>query len=108
MPPVGIRGVGLSCALGLDARSSVTQLLAGGRAPQRVALDGLAEPVEITYFRIPDDGALFDPRRFERLLPAVVQAALAEAELDSAELRILPVYLGSSCFSVGIAESRYA
>lgn len=108
MLPVGIRGVGLSCALGLDAGSCVTQLLAGARPPQRVALDGLAEPVEIAYFRIPDGGTLFDPQRFERLLPAVVQAALAEADLSPTERRVLPVYLGSSCFSVGVAESLYA
>lgn len=108
MMPVGIRGVGLSCALGLDAAACVTQLLAGGGTAEPVQLEGLAEPLELAYFRIPDGAPLFDPGRFERLLPAVVQAALAEAGLSAAERRVLPVYLGSSCFSVGIAESRYA
>ena len=108
MHPVGIRGVGLSCALGLDAETCVTRLLAGKISPARLRLDGLAEPVEFSYFRIPDDAPPFDPRRFERLLPAVVQAALAGSGLSAAEKRDLPVYLGSSCFSIGYSESDYA
>ncbi|HSN18261.1 MAG TPA: beta-ketoacyl synthase N-terminal-like domain-containing protein [Gammaproteobacteria bacterium] len=105
--PVGIRGVGLCCALGVDAPASVATLLAGGGAPHRVTLEGLADSVEAAYFRIADGAPLFDPGRFERLIPPVVQAAVAEAGLSAAERRALPVYLGSSCFSIGLSESSY-
>ncbi|HEY3644604.1 MAG TPA: beta-ketoacyl synthase N-terminal-like domain-containing protein [Gammaproteobacteria bacterium] len=108
MGPVSIRGVGLSCALGLDAPACVDRLLAGSREPDRVRLDDLAEPLDLAYYRIPDGAPLFDTGRFERLLPAVVRAALAGAGLSDAERRSLPVYLGSSCFSIGYSESRYA
>lgn len=108
MLPVGIRGVGLSCALGLDADACVTRLLAAERLPDTLQLDGFAEPVELKYFRIPDGEPLFDPRRFERTIPRVVEAALAESGLGAAERRTLPVFLGSSCFSIGYSESRYA
>lgn len=108
MNPVGIRGVGLSCALGLDAPTCVNRMLGGSNALQSVRLEGLAEPVEVAYYRIPDGAPLFDPARFERLLPAVVEMALDEADLSAGERRELPVYVGSSCFSIGLAESSYA
>jgi 3-oxoacyl-[acyl-carrier-protein] synthase I len=108
MPGVAIRGVGLNSALGLDAQSCVEALLTVGGAPTPLTLQGLAEPVQAGYFRIPDGADLFDPQRFARLMPAVVQAATAEARLSTAELRALPVYVGSSCFSVGRSESDYA
>ena len=108
MHPVGIRGVGLSCALGLDADTCLTRLLAGTAAPSKLQLAGLAEPLELSYYRIPDGSEAFDPRRAERLLPPVIEAALAGSGLSAAERRGLPVYLGSSCFSIGYSESRYA
>ena len=107
MKPAGIRGVGLSCALGLDASTCVDRLLAGSQDPETVGVQGLAEPLDVAYYRIPDGAALFDPGRFERLLPVVVQAALAESGLSAAERRTLPVYLGSSCFSIVLSESSY-
>ena len=107
MEPVGIRGVGLACALGLDAPACIDRLLAGSREPGLVRVEGLAEPVDVAYYRIPDGAPLFDPGRFERLLPAVVQAALADSGLSAAERRALPIYLGSSCFSIALSEATY-
>jgi 3-oxoacyl-[acyl-carrier-protein] synthase-1 len=85
----------------------VERLLAGSHVPESVRVEGLAEAVDVAYYRIPDGAPLFDPGRFGRLLPAVVQAALAEAGLSAAERRALPVYLGSSCFSIALSESTY-
>ena len=103
-----LRGVGLACALGVDAESCVDAMLRGQVRPERVRLDGLAEPVEVAYYRIPDGAALFDPKRFERHLPAVAEAAVRQAGLTAAEIRSLPLFLGSSCFSVGMSEQEYA
>jgi len=108
MAGVAIRGVGLSSALGLDAQSCTDALLTGGGKPELLSVEGFAEPVQAGYFRIPDGGELFDPERFARLLPAVVRTAVAGARLSAAETRALPVFVGSSCFSVGRSESDYA
>src|SRR6185437_14900562 len=108
MSPVAIRGAGLCCALGLDAAGCVARLLAEDAAPETVRLDGLTEPVDLAYFRVPDGAPLFDTGRFGRLIPKVVEAALVESGLSMAERRALPVYLGSSCFSIGGSESAYA
>lgn len=104
-----LRGVGLCCALGRDAPDAVSALLRGDPARvYRQRLDGLAEPLETSYYRIPDEASLFDPGRFEGLLPPVVEAAVSEAGLSAAERRALPIFVGSSCFSIGLAETRYA
>jgi len=108
MAYVGIRGVGLSCALGMDAESCVATLLGSPKPPSRVTLDGLAEDVTVSYYRIPDSAELFDPQRFARLLPSVVRSAVAQAELSAVEVRGLPVFIGSSCFSIGQSETAYA
>ena len=101
-----IRGVGLASALGLDAGSCVQALFAGRSPLSRVQLDGFIEPLALNYYRISDAAALFDPQRMERLLPAVVRAATQS--LSATERAALPVFVGSSCFSVGLAEAGYA
>ena len=108
MNPVAIRGTGLCCALGMDAPACVTRMLGGGDRPGRARLDGLAEMVDVAYHRIPDGAALFEPARLERLLPEVVRAALVGAGLSASQQRGLPIYIGSSCYSIGLFESLYA
>ncbi|MFI4967113.1 MAG: beta-ketoacyl synthase N-terminal-like domain-containing protein [Gammaproteobacteria bacterium] len=108
MISVGIRGVGLQCALGTDAEACVTALLAAPRPPSTLSLEAGGESLELSYHRIADGAELFDAGRFERLLSAVVRDAVAQAQLSAAEIRSLPVYIGSSCFSIGQAETEYA
>ncbi len=102
-----IRGVGLSCALGLDAGGCVERLFIAPLAPPPLELGGFGELLRLPYYRMPDAAELFDPQRCEQLLPPVVQAAVRQAGLDAGERRRLPVFVGSSCFSVGLAESGY-
>ena len=108
MRGVGIRSMTLHCALGADAGSRAAALARGDTAPSRIAVPGLAEPLQLAYFRIADGADLFDPARFESLLPAVVATTVTAAGLSAAQRRVLPIYLGSSCFSIGLCESRYA
>lgn len=107
MQNVYLRGMGLSCALGMDAEHCVSAMLKGERPRTAVRLDDLKEPLEIQYYRIPDGAELSNPERFERLLPAVARAAVESAGLTAAELEALPVFVGSSCFSVSQAEHAY-
>ncbi|MGH8403417.1 MAG: beta-ketoacyl synthase N-terminal-like domain-containing protein, partial [Gammaproteobacteria bacterium] len=108
MTSVYIRGAGLSCALGMDAESCVSAMLRIQLPRVTIRLDEFAEPLQLPYCRIPDQAGLFDPGRFEQLLPPVVQAAVAQSGLTDAEVRQLPLFIGSSCFSIGLSESRYA
>lgn len=101
-----IRGVGLASALGLDAATAVSTLLRQAARPSIARLDGLADTLALNYYRIPDGAELFDPERLERLLPEVARAAAAG--LQDSQRRTLPVFVGSSCFSVGLAEAEYA
>jgi len=103
-----IRGVGLSCALGEDSESCVSAMQRMQVQPVRLRLDEFDEPLLMPYYRIPDRSELFDAGRFERLLPPVARAAVAQAGLTTAEIRRLPMFIGSSCFSIGLSESRYA
>ena len=102
-----IRGTALACALGMDADACVSAMSAGSAAPHTLDIAGFNEPQRLSYYRIPDGGALFDPGRFERLLPPLVQSAVRQAGLGREDIRTLPVFVGSSCFSVGQAEAAY-
>lgn len=101
-----LRGLGLACSLGLDLESSVSALLRGAAPAAQLKLEGFGDALHLRYRRILDEGALFDMRRVARLLPGVVRAATTG--LSEAERERLPVFVGSSCFSVGLAEAKYA
>ncbi|MBU6420588.1 MAG: hypothetical protein KGQ62_00715 [Gammaproteobacteria bacterium] len=107
MPAAYIRGTGLSCTLGLDAEACVTAMRSGKASPEQLIVDGFAEPLRLPYYRIPDGAGSFDPARFQALLQQVVRQVLARAGLSSAERRTLPVFVGSSCFSIGSSEAGY-
>lgn len=59
------------------------------------------------YYRIDDGMPLFDPARFDRLVPEVAREAIDSAGLSRAELEALPLFVGSSSFSVVRSEARY-
>ncbi len=98
----------MSCALGMDAQSCISAMLRMQLPQMMLRLDEFAEPLQLPYCRIPDQTGLFDPGRFEQLLPPVVQAAVTQAGLTNADIRKLPLFIGSSCFSIGQSETHYA
>ena len=104
---VHIRGMGLSCALGQDVGACAASLEAGKVETTAVALDGLNEPVSMRYYRIPDAAPLFATERFDSLMLRATREAVDAAELSRAEIEALPVFIGSSCFSVGASETHY-
>lgn len=107
LPPVHIRGLGLSCALGIGLHDCVTALASGSIRTVPVTLSGFNEPVEMPYYRIPDSAGLFEEARFERLILQVVHEAIRNAGLSPDECAGLPIFIGSSAFTVGLSESRY-
>lgn len=103
-----LRGMALNCALGEDRDACVSALRAGRMNVGEVVLDAFDEPLKSRYYRIADGAELLDTERMKRLLPPVLEAALAQADLSMRQRHDLPVFIGSSCFSIAAEEHRYA
>jgi len=103
-----ITGMGLACTLDNNVVGSLSALHHRKIPIRPLQLTELTEPLTVPFYRIEDGSELFDASRFERVLAPVVQQAVAEAGLSIAEIRRLPVFVGSSCFSIGLSESVYA
>ena len=103
-----IRGMGLSCALGEDMESCLSGMQRMQPSSTTVRFADLNEPFQLPYYRIPDSAELFDDGRYARLLPPVLRAAVENAGMSAADIRRLPIFIGSSCFSIGLSESIYA
>ncbi|EQD35938.1 Beta-ketoacyl synthase, partial [mine drainage metagenome] len=107
MPGAYIRGMGLSCALGETVEQCVSALERMQVCHVTLTLDEFTEPLRIPYYRINDSKEPFDSSRYESLIPAVAHAAVIHAGLTSDEIHNLPVFIGSSCFTVGWSEQGY-
>jgi 3-oxoacyl-[acyl-carrier-protein] synthase-1 len=100
--------MGLSCALGQGVPECAAALSRGEINMVDISLDGFSEPVAMPYYRIPDRGGLFDPDRFYRLIPNVALEAVLDARLSPREIEDMPIFVGSSSFTVRISEALYA
>lgn len=107
MRDVYIRGMGLSCALGSDVDGSVAAMHGSVVAPVEVRLEQRAEQVWAPFYRIHDHVELTDAARFAKILSQVVRAAVEQAGLTDAEVPSVPVFAGSSCFSIGLSELEF-
>jgi 3-oxoacyl-[acyl-carrier-protein] synthase-1 len=72
-----------------------------------VDIPGLGETIRVPYYRIPDGASLFDPARGEAALRTVAREAVDAANLTPREAGHMPVFVGSSAFSVTRSESEY-
>ncbi|MEO6708908.1 MAG: beta-ketoacyl synthase N-terminal-like domain-containing protein [Planctomycetota bacterium] len=104
---VHLRGMGISCALGRGVGVCSAALEAGTVSTTPLSLPGLNEPVTMRYYRIPDGQPLFATERFDRLLAQTTREAVAAADLSRDEIERLPLFFGSSCFSVEKSETKY-
>ncbi len=103
-----IRGMGMSCALGEGIDACLARLRAGAVTPGIVDLTGFEERVRIPFYSIPGTDDLFDPRRAATLLPRVAGEAISAAGLTQAEVERLPIFIGTSAFSIRRSEIRPA
>jgi 3-oxoacyl-[acyl-carrier-protein] synthase-1 len=104
---IAISGAGLGTALGTSLPSCVDALRAGRQAVQGIRLEGFDPVLEMPYYRIPDSADLFAPERFDRLLAQAAWEALEGAKLKPSEIAELPIFVGSSAFSVSKSEAQY-
>lgn len=108
MAGVYIRGMGLNCALGKEIEGCVLSMERMQVNPQSVLLTELNEPLTVRYYLMGDQSDPFCANRFDYPLASVAKTAVAQAELTASEIRGLPLFIGSSCFTIDSAESRYA
>ena len=99
--------MGLACALGQGVDACTQALEAGVVRTVPLELEGMHDPVSMRYYRIPDAPAPFAPERFHDLLLAATLEAIETAGLSRQEVEELPLFLGSSCFSVAKSEAQY-
>ena len=97
---VAVSGMGLSSALGIGVDQCVAQLLRGPVSPKPWTISNLGDEFTAPVYAIPDDQSLDDPLRAVGLIEAVVKEAVAAATLTDAELRSLPLFIGSSAYSL--------
>ena len=108
MPAVRVSGLGVACALGVGVDQCRPGLAAGTVNAAPIELRELNDPLRLAYYRIPDGTDLLDPARADALLPVVAMEAVRAAGLSRTEIGRLPIFVGSSAFSVRAMEARYA
>jgi 3-oxoacyl-[acyl-carrier-protein] synthase-1 len=105
---VVVRGTGLSCALGEGTDECVAQLRAGRVAPLVLEIPGLEERVRMSFYAMPGASDLFDPTRTTALLPRVAREAVTAARLTQREIEQLPIFIGTSAYSIRRSEIQPA
>jgi 3-oxoacyl-[acyl-carrier-protein] synthase-1 len=108
--PVGVivRGMGLACALGEGIGVCLARLQAGGVKPETLELSGFEERVAMPFYSIPGVEDLFDPNRAGVLLPRVAREAISSAGLTTGEIQRMPIFIGTSAYSLRRSEIRPA
>ncbi len=100
--------MGLSCALGQGTDACVARLRAGPVIPGILDLAGFEEPIAMPFYSIPGTPDLFDPARADALLPRAAHEAISSAGLTPLEIARLPVFIGTSTFSIRRSEIKPA
>ena len=102
-----IAATGLISSLGKGVADSVRTLMATDeRKAGQLALAGFEEPLSVSYHGV--DGG---PDDAEERLAWLLDQALAELferePLSAPQRAGMPVFIGSSCYGIGMGESRY-
>lgn len=99
-PSVVVSGMGISCALGVGVETCLTQLQHGPVAPTLWPINNLGDDFIAPVYAIPGTGSMDDPVRAVALIEQVVREAVRSADLNIADIRRLPVFIGTSAFSL--------
>lgn len=100
--------MGLSCALGEGLAACIARLRIGAVEPSIIELAGFEESVRMPFYSIPGAADLFDPTRAAALLPRVAHEAIVSAGLGATEVARMPIFIGTSAFSIRRSEIRPA
>lgn len=99
-PSVVVRGMGLSCALGVGVDACFAQLLEGPVAPTPWTITNLGDDFTAPVYAIPGTGSMDDPIRAVALIEGVVMEAVQSARIADDDIRALPIFIGTSAFSL--------
>lgn len=99
-PSVIIRGMGLSCALGVGVNESWARLQQGDVRATPWVISNLGDPFTAPLYAIPGTAPIDSPGRAVELIENTVMEAVRAAGLTQAEIAALPLFIGSSAFSL--------
>lgn len=97
---VVVSGMGISSALGIGVSACAEQLVRGPVPPKAWTITSLGEAFTAPVYAIPDDQSLDNPLRAVGLIERVVLEAVQSAGLSEDDLRLLPIFIGSSAYSL--------
>ena len=105
--PVKITASGIVSALGQGKRANLNALLGDATpGPDRLSLSHFEEPVNVPYHSVVGAPEAAEAR-LHWLLDQAMEELLAECPLTPDQRAEIPVFIGSSCWGIGIAEERY-
>lgn len=97
---VAVTGMGISTALGIGVGPCIENLQRGAAVPTTWTISNLGETFTAPVYAIPDDQSLDNPLRAVGLIERVVLEAVDDAGLSANERAALPLFIGSSAFSL--------
>ncbi len=104
--PVQIAGGGLVSALGNNLPRTLEALYQGKNPALATTVELFRPPLQIPYCGVsggPDDAE----ERLQWLLDQALQQLFASTPLSATERRETALFIGSSCYGIGIGEQRY-
>jgi 3-oxoacyl-(acyl-carrier-protein) synthase len=105
-PSVVVRGMGVSCALGIGVEASVAKLREGSVAPTPWTISNLGDSFTAPVYAVPDTPSLDIPGRAVAMIEDTVREAVASAGLSARDCASLPLFIGTSAFSLDRDATR--
>ena len=105
-PSVSVRGMGLSCALGVGVETCFQRLQQGAVAPVSWTINNLGDAFTAPVYAVPGTPPLDMPGRAVALIEGTVREAIEAAGLTQSEISALPLFIGTSAFSLDRDATR--
>ncbi|MEO7359876.1 MAG: beta-ketoacyl synthase N-terminal-like domain-containing protein [Gemmatimonadaceae bacterium] len=105
-PSVIVRGMGLSCALGIGVEACFSRLQQGAVAPIPWTISNLGDTFTAPVYAVPGTPPLDMPGRAVALIEGAVREAIHSSGLTQNEIAALPLFIGTSAFSLDRDATR--
>lgn len=105
-PAVILRGMGLSCALGIGVETCFQRLQQGAVSPTPWTISNLGESFTAPVYAVPGTPPLDMPGRAVAMIEGTVREAVASSGLTQDEITALPLFIGTSAFSLDRDATR--
>lgn len=98
--------MGLSCALGIGVEESLKRLQRGAVAPIPWTISNLGDAFTAPVYAVPGTPPLDMPGRAVAMIEGVVREAVESSGLTQPEIAALPLFIGTSAFSLDRDATR--